>query len=88
MRGRKNWNAYLLRYGQSIVYFDAFEQAGLDEDALFTCFCQVNRQVWRHTRKHQRSIQQERLNVFRFRHQPERYLQELEHRWGRTLNET
>ncbi len=34
--GRKNWNAYLLRYGQSIAYFDSFEQAGLDEHALFS----------------------------------------------------
>jgi hypothetical protein len=74
--GRKNWNAYLLRYGQCIAYFDSFEQAGLDEHALFTCFCHVHHQTWRETRNHHRSIQSDRLNVFRFRHKQESYLHE------------
>lgn len=86
--GRKNWNAYLLRYGQSIAYFDAFEQAGLDENALFTCFCHIDHQTWRETRKYHRSIQNDRLNVFRFRHTQESYLHELEHRWEQTLSGT
>jgi len=86
--GRKNWNAYLLRYGQSIAYFDSFEQAGLDENSLFTCFCRVDHQVWRETRDHHRSIQSDRLNVFRFRRQPESYLHELENRWEQTLSGT
>jgi hypothetical protein len=86
--GRKNWNAYLLRYGQSIAYFDSFEQAGFDEHAFFTCFCRVDHQVWRETRDHHRSIQSDRLNVFRFRQKPEQYLQELENRWEQTLTGT
>lgn len=86
--GRKNWNAYLLRYGQSMAYFDSFEQAGFDEHALFTRFTSVNHQVWRETRDHHRCIQSDRLNVFRFRHHPERYLQELENRWEQTLSGT
>jgi len=86
--GRKNWNAYLLRYGQSIAYFDSFEQAGLDEQALFTCFRHVDHQTWRETRNHHRSMQKDRLNVFRFRHKQENYLHELEHRWEQTLSET
>lgn len=86
--GRKNWNAYLLRYGQSIAYFDSFEQAGLDEKALFTCFRQIDHQTWRETRKYHRSIQTDRLNVFRFRHKQESYLHSLEHRWEQTLTRT
>lgn len=86
--GRKNWNAYLLRYGQSIAYFDSFEQAGLDENALFTCFCRIDHQTWRETRKYHRSIQTDRLNVFRFRHKQDSYLHELEDRWEQTLTRT
>ena len=86
--GRKNWNAYLLRYGQSIAYFDSFEQAGLDENALFTCLCHVDHRTWRDTRNHHRSIQTDRLNVFRFRHKQESYLHELENRWEQTLSGT
>lgn len=83
--GRKNWNAYLLRYGHSIAYFDAFEQAGLDEQTLLSCLCHVDHQAWRETRKHHRSRQNDRLNVFRFRHKQERYLHGLENRWEQTL---
>jgi hypothetical protein len=86
--GRKNWNAYLLRYGQGIAYFDSFEQAGLDENALFTCFCHTNHQTWRETRNHHRRTQSDRLNVFRFRHKQDSYLHELEHRWEQILSET
>jgi hypothetical protein len=86
--GRKNWNAYLLRYGHSSAYFDAFEQAGLDEHALFTCLSHVDPRTWRETRNHHRSMQTDRLNVFRFRHKQESYLQELEKRWEQTLSGT
>ena len=86
--GRKNWNAYLLRYGQSIAYFDSFEQAGLDEDAFLASFRLVHHQKWRETRNHHRSIQRDRLNVFRFRHKQESYLHELEDRWEQTLSGT
>jgi hypothetical protein len=86
--GRKNWNAYLLRYGQSIAYFDSFEQAGLDEKALFARFSRIDHQTWRETRKQHRSIQSDRLKVFHFRHQQDLYLHELEARWEQTLIET
>jgi hypothetical protein len=86
--GRKNWNAYLLRYGQSIAYFDSFEQAGFDEHALFTCFSHVDHQTWRETRSYHRNIQSDRLKVFRFRHKQDAYLHELESRWEQTLSKT
>jgi hypothetical protein len=86
--GRKNWNAYLLRYGQSIAYFDSLEQAGFDEQALFTCFCHVDHQTWHETRGDHRRMQNDRLNVFRFRHKQESYLHELECRWEQSLNRT
>jgi len=83
--GRKNWNAYLLRYGQSIAYFDSFEQAGLDENALFTRLTRVNHQKWREARNQHRDIQSDRLNVFRFRRNQDTFLHELEARWEQTL---
>jgi hypothetical protein len=83
--GRKNWNAYLLRYGQSMAYFDSFEQAGFDEHTLFTRLTSVDHRTWRETRDHHRNIQSDRLQVFRFRHKPESYLQDLENRWEHTL---
>ena len=86
--GRKNWNAYLLRYGQSIAYFDSFELAGLDENALFTRFSHVDHQTWRETRSYHRSIQSDRMKVFHFRHKQDSYLHELEHRWEQTLSGT
>jgi hypothetical protein len=86
--GRKNWNAYLLRYGQCIAYFDSFEQAGFDEHALLACLRRVQYQKWRETRNHHRHIQIGRLNVFRFRHKQESYLHELENRWEQTLSGT
>ena len=86
--GRKNWNAYLLRYGQSIAYFDSFEHDGLDENTLFTRLTYVDHQTWRETRNFHRSIQSDRLKVFRFRHKPDVYLHELEHRWEQTLSGT
>lgn len=69
-------------------FFDSFEQAGFDENALFTCIAHVDHPTWRDTRNHHRSIQSDRLNVFRFRHKQERYLQELETRWEQTLSGT
>lgn len=86
--GRKNWNAYLLRYGQSMAYFDSFEQAGLDEQTLFIRLTAVDHRTWRETRQHHRCIQRDRLQVFRFRHKPESFLQDLENRWEQTLDRT
>jgi hypothetical protein len=86
--GRKNWNAYLLRYGENIAYFDCFEQAGVDDRALFTLFCRVDHQTWRETRQHHRSVQNRRLKLFRFRHQQKSYLRDLEDRWEQTLKRT
>ncbi len=86
--GRKNWNAYLLRYGQSIAYFDSLEQTGVNEEAFLTCCSRIDHATWRATRMHHRSIQQERLNVFRFLHQQESYLHTLEARWAQTFSRT
>lgn len=86
--GRKNWNVYLLRYGQSIAYFDSFMHAGLDENALFACFSRVDHQTWRETRQYHRSIQSDRTKVFRFHHKQATFLHELVHRWEQTLSGT
>jgi hypothetical protein len=61
---------------QSMAHFDSFEQAGLDEQTLLTRLAAVDHHIWRDSRDHHRSIQSDRLNVFRFRHKPESYLQQ------------
>lgn len=86
--GRKNWNAYLLRYGQSIAYFDSLEQTGMNEGTFFACYTRIGHSTWRAARKNCHSMQQERLHVFRFRHQQENYLHSLEARWEQTLTRT
>ena len=83
--GRKNWNAYLLRYGQSISYFDFFQQDGLDQDTFLEMFCQVDRQDWYNTRKYHQSIQYYRISVFRFRHKQDTFLHQLQNRWEQTF---
>jgi hypothetical protein len=86
--GRKNWNAYLLRYGQSIAYFDCLDRDEVSEGALLAKFRLVDRKLWREARVHQRFLQTDRLNVFRFRHKQETYLQNLETRWDQTCDRT
>lgn len=86
--GRKNWNAYLLRYGQSIAYFDCLAPDDRSEQALLQKFRLVSSHHWREARVHHRALQVDRLKAFRFRHKPEAFLLNLEHRWEQTCDGT
>jgi hypothetical protein len=80
--GRKNWNAYLLRYGRCIAFYDWIEQEQMDSATVALMLGRVGHQRWRQTRAQWRQEQSDQLKMFRFRHKRERFLQELETRWA------
>ncbi|HEY1348614.1 MAG TPA: hypothetical protein VGF67_03185 [Ktedonobacteraceae bacterium] len=86
--GRKNWNSYLLRSGQSIAYFDWWQRTGLSEPEMLAQLRRVDRQRWRSTRAQFRQGQSDRLTVFRFRHNRDAFLKTLETRWDSTFSGT
>jgi hypothetical protein len=78
---RKNWNAYLLRYGRCVAYYEWWMDqpngpARLEARLRHTPACQL-RQVRQLTRQRK----PEQLNRFRFRHHPHAFLETLEKRW-------
>ena len=80
--GRKNWNAYLLRYGRCIAYYDCMEQEHMSSGEIECLLRRVGHQRWRAMRAQCRQEQGEQLKIYRFRHRRERYLSELEARWA------
>ena len=84
--GRKNWNAYLLRYGRCIAFYEWIEQEQIDSAALPSMLSQVGHERWRQARTQWRQEQGNQLKIFRFRHKRSRFLQELETRWARAAS--
>ncbi|HEU5382881.1 MAG TPA: hypothetical protein VFV38_46330 [Ktedonobacteraceae bacterium] len=80
--GRKNWNAYLLRYGRCIAWYDGMQKEDLSAGEVERFFCRVGHRRWREMRAQCRLEQREQLNIYRFRHRREWYLSELEARWA------
>jgi hypothetical protein len=81
--GRKTWNAYLLRYGRCIAFYDWIEQEQLDSATVTLFLSRVGHERWRQARAHWRLEQGDQLKMFRFRHKRSRFLQALETRWAR-----
>ena len=48
--GRKNWNAYMLRYGRSVAYAAWWEQDALHRDLLVEHTTRLDRTHWRELR--------------------------------------
>jgi hypothetical protein len=86
--GRKNWNAYLLRYGQCIAYYDCFAQTVTDAVGMSTLLSRVEHQQWRQARTQNRHDHEDRVKMYRFRHQRDEYLQQLASRWSQSLGVT
>lgn len=86
--GRKNWNAYLLRYGSSIAYYDYLELAKVHEGEIAARLSRVKHDQWRDARQIRRQTQSNHLTVYRFRHQREQFLGALEARWSHALDAT
>ena len=80
--GRKNWNAYLLRYGRSVAYYEWWEQDAARHQQLIERASKLDRARWRALRHETTLIQHEQLTRFRFRHKRQALLASLEARWA------
>jgi hypothetical protein len=80
--GRKNWNAYLLRYGRSVAYASWWEQDAAHQKLLEQRAAQLDRTRWRELRRETTVAQREQLTRFRFRHKRQALLASLEQRWA------
>src|SRR5437764_1359203 len=82
MSGRKNWNAYLLRYGRCAAYAAWWEQDATHRQHLEQRTAQLDRSRWRELRRETTIAQSEQLTRFRFRHKRQSLLASLEERWA------
>jgi hypothetical protein len=87
MSSRKNWQAYLLRYGQRIAFYEATCLAG-DAAALECHLRRVAFARWPQARQHQRPLDQRLRTQFRFTHRRADHLRALEARWAHALDGT
>jgi len=79
--GRKNWNAYLLRYGRCVAYAAWWEQDATHRLLLEQRTARLDRARWRQLRQETTAAHREQLKRFRFRHRRQSYLNSLEERW-------
>ena len=84
--GRKNWNAYLLRYGRCIAFYDWIEQEHMDSTTVTSMLSHVGHERWRQARAQWRQEQGDQLKMFRFRRKRSHFLEELETRWARAAS--
>ncbi len=80
--GRKNWNAYLLRYGRSVAYYEWWEQDAVRRQQLIEQASRLDHARWRDLRRETTVALHEQLTRFRFRHKRQQYLASLEKRWA------
>ncbi|MGZ6367533.1 MAG: hypothetical protein ACXWPS_16425 [Ktedonobacteraceae bacterium] len=86
--GRKNWNAYLLRYGQCIASYDWVAKTIPDDAELLLLLSRVDRHQWQQLRAQSRQSHGTRVKVHRFRHKRQEYLRHLEERWSDSFTQT
>jgi hypothetical protein len=85
MSGRKNWQAYLLRYGQRIAFYEAHCLTG--DVAIFEHHLrQVAYAQWPHARLQHRPLAHRLRTQFRFMHRRADILRSLEERWAQALD--
>ncbi len=82
--GRKNWNAYLLRYGRSVAYADWWERDEAHRQHLQQQVARLGHARWRELRGETTRAHHEQLIRFRFRHKRQALLASLEDRWAAT----
>ncbi len=80
--GRKNWNAYLLRYGRYVAFAPWWEQDAPHHQHLLRHVSQLDRSRWRELRRETSHPGREQLIRFRFRHKRQTLLASLETRWA------
>jgi hypothetical protein len=87
MSGRKNWQAYLLRYGQRIAFFETNSLVG--EAAAFERHLRrIAYTQWPQARLHHRPLAHRLRTQFRFTHRRADILRALEERWAQALDGT
>ncbi len=79
--GRKNWDAYLLRYGRRVAYYEWWAQEAQRRRKLDHKLRQVDRDCWQRMRKEISCSPSEQLKRYRFRHRQSAFLSDLEVRW-------
>lgn len=82
--GRKNWNAYLLRYGRCVAYAAWWEQDAAHRQQFEQRATTLNHAHWRVFRQQTTASHREQLTRFRFRHKRQAFLASLEARWEAT----
>jgi hypothetical protein len=80
--GRKKWDAYLLRYGRCLAFYDWWEKVPGRWQQFEELAGGVNTERWKAARKETTAAQSEQLKRFRFRHKREKFLPTLEDRWA------
>jgi hypothetical protein len=79
--GRKNWNAYLLRYGRFVAYAAWWEQDAAHRQHLELRAARLDRVRGQELRRETAIVQSEQLTRFRFRHKRQSLLASLEKHW-------
>ncbi len=87
MSGRKNWQSYLLRYGQRIAFYEAHCLTG-DAAAFERHLRRVAYAQWPHARVQHRPLAHRLRTQFRFAHRRADILRVLEERWSHALDST
>jgi hypothetical protein len=86
--GRKNWNRYLLRYGQRVAYYEAQVRLGASAAEVEAQVRGISPGRWRTARAEQHARQEEQLKQYRVRHRRTQFLAGLEARWAQTTPRT
>jgi hypothetical protein len=79
--GRKNWNAYLVRYGSRVAYYEWWTRQVEGKKTLDRKLQQVDREGFRQLRRAAFRCPSEQLKRHRFRHRQAAFLADLETRW-------
>jgi len=82
--GRKNWNAYLVRYGRCVAYAAWWEQDAAHRQQFEQRAAALEHARWHELRQDTTVAHREQLTRFRFRHKRQAFLVSLEARWAAT----
>ena len=80
--GRKNWNAYILRYGSCVAYDERWTTQLQGTHCLEIRLQQMTRSPWTEVRRRARTQHQEQLDRFRYKYLRQDFLATLEAQWG------
>src|SRR5258708_18534768 len=82
--GRKNWNAYLLRYGRCVAYAAWWEQDAAHRQQFEHRAAALEHARWHELRQDTTVAHRAQLTLVPFRHKRQAFLVSLEARWAAT----